>query len=62
MNQTTEQTKLSQWGHSKAVRIPNSVIKQLGLKNDDKLSVTIENGSIVLTPFEKEAYQYSRII
>jgi len=54
MNQTTEQTKITQWGHSKAVRIPSSVIKQLDLKNDDKLSVTIENGSIVLTPLEKK--------
>lgn len=54
MNQTTEQTKITQWGDSKAVRIPSGVIKRLGLKNDDKLSVGIENGSIVLTPVEKE--------
>lgn len=55
MDQTRKQeTKITQWGHSKATRIPSSVIKQLNLENNDKLSISIENGSIVLTPLKKK--------
>lgn len=54
MDQMKEQTKITQWGNSKAARIPSSVIKQLNLENDDKLSITIENGAIVLTPLAKK--------
>lgn len=54
MNQIKEQIKITQWGNSKVVRIPSHVIKQLNLENDDNLSVTIEDGSIVLTPLKKK--------
>ncbi|GAX07109.1 PbsX family transcriptional regulator [Secundilactobacillus pentosiphilus] len=54
MKPMKEQTKITQWGNSKAVRIPDNVVEQLNLKNDDELSVTIENGAIVLTPLAKK--------
>lgn len=50
-----EHTRLSQCGNSKAVRIPSRVIKQLQLDDNQDMTVTIENGSVVLTPVKKEA-------
>ncbi|MCV3295988.1 AbrB/MazE/SpoVT family DNA-binding domain-containing protein [Oenococcus kitaharae] len=55
MKTLKEQSKISQWGHSKAARIPSQVIAQLGLKDNQALTVTIENNAIVLTPTEEKA-------
>lgn len=49
-----QQIKITQWGNAKAVRIPDNVVEQLKLENGDKLSVTIKNGAIVLTPLTKK--------
>ncbi|KZU91215.1 hypothetical protein A1D15_2683 [Lactiplantibacillus plantarum] len=57
-----EQTRLAKWGNSKAARIPSQIIKQLKLDDNQDMTITIENGSIVLTPIKKEPNQYSRTI
>ncbi|MDF3266404.1 AbrB/MazE/SpoVT family DNA-binding domain-containing protein, partial [Lactiplantibacillus plantarum] len=41
------------WGNSKAARIPSQIIKQLKLDDNQDMTITIENGSIVLTPIKK---------
>ena len=48
-----EQTRLAKWGKSKAARIPSKIIKQLKLDDNQDMTITIENGSIVLTPIKK---------
>ncbi len=48
-----EQTRLAKWGNSKAARIPSQIIKQLKLDDNQDMTITIENGSIVLTPIKK---------
>ena len=48
-----EQTCLAKWGNSKAARIPSQIIKQLKLDDNQDMTITIENGSIVLTPIKK---------
>lgn len=54
MGTLKDQTRLTQWGNSKATRIPSHIIKQLGLKDNQPLTVTIQNHSIVLTPIKKQ--------
>ncbi|WP_281165471.1 AbrB/MazE/SpoVT family DNA-binding domain-containing protein [Liquorilactobacillus sicerae] len=49
-----EQTRLAKWGNSKAARIPSRIIKQLKLDDNQDMTITIENGSIVLTPIRKK--------
>lgn len=49
-----EQTRLAKWGNSRAVRIPSKLVKQLDLADNQDLAVTVKNGSIILTPIEKE--------
>ncbi|MFT8633348.1 MAG: AbrB/MazE/SpoVT family DNA-binding domain-containing protein [Liquorilactobacillus ghanensis] len=48
-----EQTRLAKWGNSRAVRIPSQIIKQLKLDDNQDMTITIENGSIVLAPVKK---------
>ena len=48
-----EQTRLAKWGNSKAARIPSQIIRQLKLDDNQDMTITIENGSIVLTPIKK---------
>ncbi|WEV39967.1 AbrB/MazE/SpoVT family DNA-binding domain-containing protein [Lactobacillus sp. ESL0684] len=47
-------TRIAQWGNSKATRIPNNIVKQLHLKENQSLTITLKDNSIVLTPEEKQ--------
>lgn len=44
------ETKLSKWGKSNATRIPSNLVKELGWKDNENLSIKIENNSLVLKP------------
>ncbi len=45
-----EKLIIKQWGNSKAVRIPQAVINQFCLKNDDYFEAIIDVDSITLIP------------
>ncbi|MBR7927112.1 AbrB/MazE/SpoVT family DNA-binding domain-containing protein [Aerococcaceae bacterium zg-ZUI334] len=45
-----EYTTLSQWGNSKATRIPANVLKKLNIDVNQKFLVSVKDQSIVLTP------------
>jgi len=49
-----KETKLVSWGNSQATRIPHEIVKQLNLKNNQKLAIDIKGDSIVLTPIQKK--------
>jgi len=42
--------RLVNWHHTEVVRIPNHIIEQLKLVDNQMLTVTIQGESIVLTP------------
>jgi antitoxin MazE len=49
------ETTVSKWGNSLAVRIPLSIAKQAGLSEGDSLGLAIESdGSIVLRPVRRK--------
>ncbi len=54
MNNIKEQTRITQWGNSKATRIPSDIVKQLSLENNQTLDITVHDGAIVLTPVKKQ--------
>lgn len=43
-------TKVKKWGNSLAIRIPQSVVQDLGLSNDSQLQLTSNGKSVTLKP------------
>lgn len=41
-------TKLQRWGNSQGLRLPKSVLEQAGMRVGDEVSVSVEDGAIVL--------------
>jgi antitoxin component of MazEF toxin-antitoxin module len=39
-------------GNSRAIRIPNSILKQAKLSDDAKFEVRVDDGTIILEPLE----------
>ncbi|MDZ4707967.1 MAG: AbrB/MazE/SpoVT family DNA-binding domain-containing protein [Saprospiraceae bacterium] len=46
-------TKITRWGNSLAVRLPNKYLKQTQFKENEDLEIVLENGLIILKPIEK---------
>ncbi|MDK6805410.1 AbrB/MazE/SpoVT family DNA-binding domain-containing protein [Aerococcus sp. UMB7834] len=51
------QSKIAQWGNSKAIRIPSTLVKQLDLKDNQVLSLEIKDQALVIKPQEAETIQ-----
>ena len=49
-SQAQYRTSLSQWGNSKAVRLPAAILKKLNLLDNQTLLVSVEDNSIRLSP------------
>jgi len=47
-------TKITRWGNSLAIRLPNKYIKQGEFKENEDLEIVLENGLIILKPIEKQ--------
>ena len=41
-------SKLQKWGNSQGVRIPNSFLKQLGLKENDNIDISTSEDCIII--------------
>ncbi|MGK7884575.1 MAG: AbrB/MazE/SpoVT family DNA-binding domain-containing protein [Crocosphaera sp.] len=50
-----EQLTLDQFGR---VEIPEKIRQKLGIKNDTKLSLKVENGQLILKPLQSELETY----
>ena len=59
------ETKIQKWGNSNGVRIPNSMLKSLGIKTDDIIDIELVKDTIVISKprkhitFEERAVGYS---
>jgi antitoxin MazE len=47
-------TRISKWGNSLAIRLPRSVLAELGLAEGDSVEIGTENGRLVITPVPRE--------
>ena len=54
-SQAQYRTTLSQWGNSKAVRLPAAILKKLNLLDNQPLLISVEDNSIRLSPEQKQA-------
>ncbi len=44
------EVQVKEWGNSQGIRFPKSVLQEAGISLDDKLTVEVENGKIILYP------------
>lgn len=41
-------SKLQKWGNSQGVRIPSSFLKEIGLKENDNIDISVDRDSIII--------------
>ncbi len=46
--------KISMWGNSLGIRLPQAVIEELGLTDGAIVDVAVDNNKIILSPVKKE--------
>ena len=51
--QTTE-SSIVKWGNSQGVRIPKKMLDILGLKDNDKIELSLEASGIMIKPIQKK--------
>ena len=56
-----DESTISKWGNSLAVRIPLAIAKQATLGEGDCVSLTLEGGGIVLRPTRRK-YELSDLV
>ena len=54
-------SKISSWGNSLAIRIPQNILNALNLKRDDKVIIKQHNNEIIITP-AKKTYKLSDML
>lgn len=47
-------SKLQKWGNSQGVRIPSSFLKEIGLKENDNIDISVDRDSIII---KKDSYK-----
>lgn len=45
--------KINKWGHSSGIRIPDRVMKRLGLNNGDSFAYDVSDNEVILKPVKK---------
>lgn len=51
---STIHTNICRWGNSRGVRLPKTVLDLVGLKDDDEVSLTINDDSIIIRKAREE--------
>lgn len=51
---STVHTNICRWGNSRGVRLPKTVLDLVGLKDDDEVSLTISDNSIIIRKAREE--------
>jgi antitoxin MazE len=55
-------TQLSKWGHSLAVRIPRSVVKDAGLVEGDRLSLEVSPDGKIVMRAARPKYELEQLV
>ncbi len=54
-------TSIQKWGNSQAVRIPKALLEQASLKENDKVEIRAEDGTLVISPVRRRMTLVERI-
>jgi antitoxin MazE len=55
-------THIRKWGHSLAVRFPQSLLAQLNLQADEEVEISVEEGRLILSPLKKPKYTLDELL
>jgi antitoxin MazE len=44
--------QIAPWGNSLALRIPKAFLEELGIKQNDEVELTLDQGKLTITPIE----------
>lgn len=56
------ETTLRKWGNSLALRLPLALLREADMSPDEKVSVTVADGRIVIAPCERVAYDLDDLL
>jgi len=56
------QVRVKKWGNSASVRIPAVLMESAGLKLDDAVEISEEDGRIVIGPLQRVDYDIDRLV
>ena len=48
ISMNTINTNICRWGNSRGVRLPKTILDIVGIKDDDEVSLTVNDGSIII--------------
>jgi len=55
-------TAIKKWGNSYAIRLPKSIVEEMGVGLDTELDITSKNRTIVLTAAETPRYTFEEMM
>lgn len=56
------ETTLRKWGNSPALRLPVALLREADMAPEQKVSVTVADGRIVIAPCERVAYDLDTLL
>lgn len=54
-------TSIQKWGNSQGIRIPKSILKEVGLKENDQVEIKVKDGGLFIAPVKKHKTLQERI-
>jgi antitoxin MazE len=56
------QATIQQWGNSLALRIPKAFAQQTRVKKGSRVSLTLENGRVIMKPIRRRKYTLQELV
>lgn len=54
--------KIAKWGNSLGIRIPKSLIREIGLQEEDELEISTEGNKLIIIPKNRKKYTLSELL
>ena len=56
------ETRIKRWGNSLALRIPKPLAKEIGLGEDSRVELSVEDGKLVVRPLPTPRYELEALL
>ena len=56
------ESKIQKWGNSLALRIPKAFAQNINVHQDTPVTITIENGKLVITPLAEDELSLDHLL
>jgi antitoxin MazE len=56
------ESRIKKWGNSLALRIPKHIASDINLKMNEKVSLSIHEDSIIITPVGRKKYSLEKLL